>query len=108
MQEKASSAHFYRYLSMLHAFLMPLCLFNAIRTHLWPAGPCFIVRAVVTTALITRPPPGSEKQEKPGKEEVLIASLILNDRLSFQSFWVAVRKGRGFIDCMVHQSVLTS
>ena len=20
---------------------MPLCLFNAIRTHRWPAGPCF-------------------------------------------------------------------
>ena len=43
MQEKASSAHFYHYLSMLYAFL---CLFNAsmpknaIRTYLWPAGPC--------------------------------------------------------------------
>ena len=42
MQEKASSAHFYHYLSMLYAFLMPLCFFNAIRMHLWPAGPCFV------------------------------------------------------------------
>ena len=25
---------------------MPLCLFNAIRTHRWPAGPCLMIPVV--------------------------------------------------------------
>ena len=31
---------------------MPLCLFNGIRTHRWPAGPCFIIISSISFFLV--------------------------------------------------------
>ena len=70
-----------------YAFLMPLCLFNALRTHRWPAGPCFVKTCFTWNTMVRKP----QKQEIFKSDIYLIA--VFPENLQLQTPGSKVSRG---------------